>query len=145
MSIRSRTIQNVPDEAGKIPGSITRVPRNHRLHSYAIISRSNRKRATQRQNALAHSGESKTELVIRSQSAAVVAHPHQRAASPGQSRRRLDGFNGYVDAGGARMAKDIGQRFLNLAVDRQISRLSGLAQRRRDGRFDGDVRMRLPP
>ena len=110
MSVRSRTIQNVPDKTGKIPGSVTRVHRNHRLHSYAIISGSNRERTTQRQDALAHSRESEAQLVIRSQSAAIVPHPHQRAASPGQSRRRLDGFNGYVDAGGARVAKDIGQR-----------------------------------
>src|SRR5262245_37806733 len=104
MSIRSRTIQNVPDKTGKIPGSVTRVPRHHGLHGYTIISGSNRERATQRQNALAHSRESEAELVIRSQSATIVAHPHQRPASSGQSRRQLDRFNGYVDASGARVA-----------------------------------------
>ena len=152
MSVRSRTIQNVPDKTGKIPGSVTRVYGsvtrvywNHRLHSYAMISRSNRERTAQRQDTLAHSRESEAQLVIRPQSTAIVPHPHQRTASPGQSWRRLDGFNGYVDAGGARVAKDIGQRFLNGAVDRQIGGLSGLAQRRRDCRFDGDAGMRLPP
>jgi hypothetical protein len=82
-SIGPRTIQNVPDESGKIPGSVTRVPRDHGLHSYAIISGSNRERATQRQNALAHSREPKTKLVIRPQSAAIVADPDQSATASG--------------------------------------------------------------
>ena len=78
-------------------------------------------------------------------SAAVIAHTHTSASTARYSRSLFRRFDGDVDTCRTGVAEDICQSFLNDAVDRQIGRLSGLAERWRNRRFNGHIGMRLTP
>src|SRR5882724_10629893 len=120
---------------------------NDSLHGYSTVAGGDGKRATQGQDPLPHSNQAEAKLVVRAQSAAIVAHPYPSAAAavapcPG---KRPGGFDGHADGCRAGVAKHVCQGFLNGTVNRQIGRFSGLAERRRNRGFDGHTRMRLTP
>jgi len=68
--------------------------------------------------------------MVRPQPVAIVTHAHQGASATAahDPRRQFRRFDGYVDGRRARVAEDICQSLLNDTVNRQVSRLSGLAR-----------------
>src|SRR5712671_1286429 len=120
---------------------------NHSLDGYSTVGGGDGKRATQGQDPLPHSDQAEAKLVVRAQSAAIVAYPYPGAPAavapyPGKLPA---GFDGHADGCRAGVAKHICQSFLNGTVNRQIGRLAGLAERRRNRGFDDHARMRLAP
>src|SRR6266571_919509 len=120
---------------------------NHSLHGYSTVGGGDGKRATQGQDPLPHSDQAEAKLVVRAQSAAIVAYTYPGAPTavapyPGKLPA---GFDGHADGCRAGVAKHICQSFLNGTVNRQIGRLAGLTERRRNRGFDDHTRMRLAP
>jgi len=108
-SIKSRTIQNVPDKAGKNSRLVTRVLGITASTVTPLSPEGNRERTTQRQDALAHSVSRSPACDPVGNSTAIVATRTNAPPRPVNPEGGSTGFNGYVDGGGARVAKDIGQ------------------------------------
>ena len=100
------------------------------LDRHAALARGNRKRAAERKNPLTHADQAETERVIRLEPLPIVADADPRAAATfPHARRRFGRLDGDVDRCCLRMTEDIGERFLNRAIDREIGGLAGFAER----------------
>src|SRR5437588_10854406 len=126
--------------------SSPRAAGNQRFDRHAAVVGGDRERPPQRQYPLAHPGQAEAELVIRLHAAAIIADAHAREAAICTQPRRLFGrLDADIDGGRPGMTEDVGQGFLNNAVDGQLRGFSGLAERGRDRRFDVHVEMRFTP
>src|ERR1700751_5881195 len=65
---------------GKIPELVAALG-DDGFHSHTGLARGDRERAPERQDALAHPGQSEPELVVGFQATSIIAHPDPRPAA----------------------------------------------------------------
>ncbi len=106
------------------------------LDNHTAIAGADGQRAAQSRNPFAHSRQAESQSGVWFQSAAIVANTDKDAARGLQARKLLRWFDGYIDRSRACVAKNVRQRLLDGAIDRQIGRLAGLAERLRNRGLD---------
>jgi hypothetical protein len=116
---------------------------NDRLYREAPVAGDDVQRTAQRQYSLAHADQAETELVIRRQTAAIVADAHQGAGATSVHSCSL--FHRYADGGRVGVAEGVCQGFLDGTIDRQVRDFSGLARRSGNVRLNGNVGTGLTP
>ena len=98
--------------------------RDDRLYRHASVAGDDIQRTAERQYSLAHADQAEAGLVIRRQTATVVADAHYGAAAISIHSCGL--LDRDADGGRVGVAEGVRQGFLNDAVNRQVGDFSGL-------------------